>query len=54
MSLSDHLMRPVGGIGLLLLFHKINCGAVSVVNDKYFTPAHSSKVTRSSHRVPDL
>ena len=33
----------------LLLFHKIHCGAVSIEKDKYMTPAHSSKTTRSSH-----
>ena len=33
----------------LLLFHKIHCGAVSIVKDKYMTPAHSLKTTRSSH-----
>ena len=33
----------------LLLFHKIHCGAVSIEKDKYITPAHSSKTTRSSH-----
>ena len=33
----------------LLLFHKIHCGAVSIEKDKYMTPAHSLKSTRSSH-----
>ena len=33
----------------LLLFHKINCGAMSIEKDKYMTPAHSLKTTRSSH-----
>ena len=33
----------------LLLFHKIHCGAVTIENDKYMTPAHSLKTTRSSH-----
>ena len=33
----------------LLLFHKIHCGAVSLETDKYMTPAHSLKTTRSSH-----
>ena len=33
----------------LLLFHKIHSGPVSVEKDKYLTPAHSSKSTRSSH-----
>ena len=32
-----------------LLFQKIHCGAVSIEKDKYMTPAHSSKTTRSSH-----
>ena len=32
-----------------LLFHKIHSGAVSVEKDKYLTPAHSLKLTRSSH-----
>ena len=33
----------------LLLFHKIHCGAVYIEKDKYMTPAHSLKTTRSSH-----
>ena len=33
----------------LLLFHKIHSGAVSIKKDKYLTPAHSLKSTRSSH-----
>ena len=33
----------------LFLFHKIHCGAVSIEKDKYMTPAHSLKTTRSSH-----
>ena len=33
----------------LLLFHKIHFGAVSIEKDKYMTPAHSLKSTRSSH-----
>ena len=33
----------------LLLFHKIHSGAVSIEKDKYMTPAHSLKTTRSSH-----
>ena len=32
----------------LLLFHKIHSGAVSLEKDKYLTPAHSLKSTRSS------
>ena len=33
----------------LLLFHKIHCEAVSIEKDKYMTPTHSLKTTRSSH-----
>ena len=33
----------------LFLFHKIHCGAVFIEKDKYMTPAHSLKTTRSSH-----
>ena len=33
----------------LLLFRKIHFGAVSIEKDKYLTPAHSLKFTRSSH-----
>ena len=33
----------------ILLFHKIYCGAVSIEKDKYLTPVHSIKSTRSSH-----
>ena len=33
----------------LLLFHKIHSGAVSIEKDKYLTPAHNLKSTRSSH-----
>ena len=33
----------------LVLFHKIHYGAVSIEKDKYLTPAHSLKSTRSSH-----
>ena len=33
----------------LLLFHKIHSGAVYIEKDKYLTPAHSLKTTRSSH-----
>ena len=33
----------------LLFFHKIHYGAVSIKKDKYMTPAHSLKTTRSSH-----
>ena len=49
MSLIGHLLRPVGTRSSLLLFHKIHCGAVSIEKDKYMTPAHSLKTTRSSH-----
>ena len=42
----------------LLLFHKIDCGAVFIEKDKYMTPAHSSKTSRSSHSAqycrPDI
>ena len=31
----------------LLLLYKIHCGAVSIEKDKYMTPAHSLKTTRS-------
>ena len=33
----------------LFLFHKIHCGAVVIEKDKYMTPAHRLKTTRSSH-----
>ena len=33
----------------LYIFHKIHCGTVSIEKDKYLTPAHSFKSTRSSH-----
>ena len=33
----------------LLLFNKIHSGAVSIEKDKYLTPSHSLKSTRSSH-----
>ena len=33
----------------LFLFHKIHCGAVFIEKDKYMTPAHLLKTTRSSH-----
>ena len=33
----------------LLFFHKIHCGAMSFEKDKYITPAHILKTTRSSH-----
>ena len=32
----------------LLLLHKIHCGNMSIEKDKYLTPAHSFKSTRSS------
>ena len=38
----------------LLLFHKIHCGAVSIEKDKYMTPTHSSKTTRSLHTLKDF
>ena len=49
MSLNGHLLRPWWDQSSLLLFHKIQCGAVSIEKDKYMTPAHSFKTTRSSH-----
>ena len=33
----------------LLLFLKIHCGAMSIEKDKYLTPAHCLKSTRSLH-----
>ena len=33
----------------LFLFHKIHYRAVSIKKDKYMTPAHSLKITESSH-----
>ena len=33
----------------LFLFHKIHCGAVFIEKDKYMTPAHCLKTTRSLH-----
>ena len=33
----------------VFLFHKIHCGAVFIEKDKYMTPAHRLKTTRSSH-----
>ena len=33
----------------LFLFHMIHCGAVFIKKDKYMTPAHRLKTTRSSH-----
>ena len=35
----------------LLLFHKIHYDAVSIEKDKYLTPAHSLKSTRTSHSI---
>ena len=35
----------------LFLFHKIHCGAVFIEKDKYMTPAHRLKTTRSSHNA---
>ena len=37
----------------LLLLHKIYFGALSINNDKYLTPAHSSKAT-SHHIAPNI
>ena len=44
MSLSGQLLRPTG-IGPLCF----SFSAVSVENAEYLTPAHSSKITGSSH-----
>ena len=33
----------------LLLFHEIHCRTMSIDKDKYSTPSHRSKLTRSSH-----
>ena len=33
----------------LFLFHNFHCGAVSIEKNKYMTPVHSLKTTRSSH-----
>ena len=49
MSLNGHLLRPVGTSPPCFSFYKIHCGAVSIEKDKYKTPAHSLKTTRSSH-----
>ena len=49
MSLNGHLLRPRGSSPPYFLLHKIHCGAVSIEKDKYMTPAHSLKSTRSSH-----
>ena len=51
MSLNGHSLeaRRVKDQSSLLLFPKIHCGAVSIEKDKYMTPAHSLKSTRSSH-----
>ena len=49
-SLNGHLLRPGGTSRPCFSFHKIHCGAVSIIDkDKYITPAHSLKTTRSSH-----
>ena len=45
-NMLDELEWP--SLEALLLFHKIHCDAVSVEKDKYLTPAHSLKTTRSS------
>ena len=38
----------------LHFFHKMHCGAVFIEKDKYLTPAHSLKITRSSHIVHNI
>ena len=48
-TLSNSVPRLSFSVSSLLLFHKIHCGAVSIEKDKYMTPAHSLKTTRSSH-----
>ena len=48
MGFSGHLLMPVG-VGPLLLFHKMHCGAVSIKRDKYLTLAYSLNSTGSSH-----
>ena len=52
-KLLDELKWPFleawGTSSSLLLFHKVHCEAVSIEKDKYMTPAHSLKTTRSSH-----
>ena len=48
-TLSNSVPRLSISVSSLLLFHKIHCGAVSIEKDKYMTPAHSLKTTRSSH-----
>ena len=52
-SVSEMLERPSLEAGRdrssLLLYHKIHSGSVSIEKDKYLTPAHSLKSTRSSH-----
>ena len=50
-SLSGHLLRPVG-IGppyFSFIRYNVPTGAVSIVKDKYLTPAHSLKTIRASH-----
>ena len=48
MCLSGHLLRPeLRDWSSLLLLHKIHCGVVSVEKDKFLTPAHSLKITKS-------
>ena len=48
-TLSNSVPRLSISVSSLLLFHKIHCGSVSIEKDKYMTPAHSLKTTRSSH-----
>ena len=57
MSLNGHLLRPGGTSPPCFSFTRFiveqsllkHCGAVSIEKDKYTTPAHSLKTTRSSH-----
>ena len=48
-TLSNSVPRLSISVSSLLLFHKIHCGSVSIEKDKFMPPAHSLKVTRSSH-----
>ena len=49
MGLNGLLLKPKRDKSSFLLFHKIHCGPVSIEKDKYMTPVHSSKTTRSLH-----
>ena len=45
-------LEACGERSSLLIFHNIHCGVVSIEKDKYLTPAHSSRSTRSLHSPP--